>query len=147
MSCFQKNKNICFLKNCLVKTDLIPLSACKRLWIGKNRDIRENPDGPMIGLLPLDCNFTPGWQSSVKKEKVQENEKKTSIKKDTKDKNAECLDLSKRILNLDSSSQEMIKKLIIHCEKSNKELENIQKKTKEAKENLKELKKTRELYI
>tara|TARA_B100002052_G_C15884249_1_gene600811 strand:- start:561 stop:998 length:438 start_codon:yes stop_codon:yes gene_type:complete len=145
MSYFQKNKDICFLKNCIVKTDLIPLSACKKLWIGKNRDIRENPDGPMIGLLPSDCNFIPGWQSTVKKDTIDTIDTINTI--DTKNINAECLSLSRRILDLDYHSQKLIKNMIIHFEKSKKELENIQKKTKEAKENLKELKKTRELYI
>ena len=107
---FDDRDTICYLKNCIVSTDTISLSECKNLWIGENRDIRKNPDGPMIGLLPLDCEFTPGWQNE-----------KTSQKKDN---------LAQRILNLDSDEKELIMTMISVMEQKKEESKVIQKRRK-----------------
>jgi len=99
---FNDKNSVCYLKNCIINTDPMSLSKCNNLWIGNNGDIRTNPDGPMIGLLPSDCKFTPGWQNK------------------NKDQDQEADNLVERILNLDSHEKKLIETMITSIEEKNK---------------------------
>ena len=109
---FNDKDTVCYLKNCIVNTDTKLLSECNNLWIGENGDIRTNPDGPMIGLLPSDCKFTPGWQNK------------------NKDPEAEADNLVKRFLNLDSHDKKIIETMITSIEEQNKKNKKNIKKTR-----------------
>lgn len=58
----------------IVNTDNKDLSECRNKWIGEAGDIRDYPDGPMIGLLPFNTKFTPGWQNQSKNEDTKSND-------------------------------------------------------------------------
>jgi len=58
----------------IVNTDNKDLSECRNKWIGEAGDIRDYPDGPMIGLLPFNTKFTPGWQNQSENEDTKSND-------------------------------------------------------------------------
>ena len=119
---FNDKDTVCYLKNCIVNTDTKLLSECNNLWIGENGDIRENPDGPMIGLLPFDCKFTPGWQN---KNKDQEADQEANQEADQ-----EADNLVKRLKNLNSDDKKFIEIMITSIEEKNKMNKKNKKKTR-----------------